>query len=180
MAQAPGEVTARYNAMREAALADAQERLLARISSPLRIPLTLSPLDEPALLAWQTQWKPRPGRPGGWNWREQRRALRATLNRFEVALWSGPVLCGLAIGKPSNGPSHLGVQLLEGNPAESHPLKGYVAECVVEAGISYGRLLGKRELRLLRPLPGALPAYRRLGFKVEPERPEPPYCFLEL
>jgi hypothetical protein len=179
MAQASGGVLARYNAMREAALTDAQERLRARISA-IGIPIRLSLIDEAALQAWEEQWRPRSDRPGGWNWREQRLALRSTLNRFEVALWSGPVLCGLAIGKPSKGPSHLALQLLEGNPAESHPLKGFVAECAVEAGISYGRLLEKAEIRLLRPLPAALLTYRRLGFKVEPESPEPPYCFLEI
>jgi hypothetical protein len=72
------------------------------------------------------------------------------------------------------------VRLIEGNPAETHPLKGFVAECVAEAGISYGRLLGKATLKISRPLPGALPAYRRLGFRVEPESEEPPYCFLEI
>lgn len=77
------------------------------------------------------------------------------------------------------GPSHLAMQLFEGNPADMHPLKGFVAECALEAGISYARLLGKTELRLLRPLPGALPTYRRLGFKVERESADPPYCFLE-
>jgi hypothetical protein len=166
--------------MREAAIADAQERLRARISVPLGIQVTLSLIDEAALQAWHEQWKPRADRPGGWDWRDQRRRLASTVSRFEVAIWSGPLLGGLAIGKPSKGPSHLSVQLLEGNPAEAHPLKGLVAECVGEAGISYARLLAKAQLRLLRPLPGALPTYRRLGFKVEPGSTAPPYCFLEI
>ncbi len=106
--------------------------------------------------------------------------MRAALNRFEVAIWSGPTLCGLSLGKPSKGPSHLAMQLLEANPAGRHPLKGFVAQCAVEAGMSYATLLGKTELRLIRPLPGALPTYRRLGFRVEPESEEPPYCFVEI
>jgi hypothetical protein len=106
--------------------------------------------------------------------------LRSTLNRFEVAVWSGATLCGLAVGKPSDGPSHLAVRLLEGSPAQTHPLKGYVAGCVAEAGISYARLLGKAQLRFLWPLPGALPTYRRLGFTVVADDPEPSYCFLEI
>jgi hypothetical protein len=180
MAQAAGELLARYNAMREAALGDAQERLRARFSARLDIPIRLSLIDEPSLQAWQGQWKPRSDRPGGWNWREQRLALRSTLSRFEVAIWSGPMLCGLAIGRPSKGPSHLAVLLLEGNPSQTHPLTGLVPECVAEAGISYGRLLGKAQLRFLRPLPIPLSAYRRLGFRVEPESLDPLYCFLEI
>jgi hypothetical protein len=171
-----GEVLARYDAMRAAALADAQERLTARLLVPLR----LSVIDQTALAAWQDQWRPNSSWPGGWNWREQRLRIRSTLNRFEVALWSEQTLCGLAIGKPSKGPSHLAVRLLEGNPAAQHPLKGAVAECVTEAGISYGRLLGKAQLRLLQPLPGALPTYRRLNFRVEPGETRPAYCFLEI
>ncbi len=174
------EALARYDAMREAALADAQQRLQARISASLGIPIELSLIDAKALQAWQEQWKPRPDRPGGWNWREQRLRLTSTVSRFEVAIWSGPLLCGLAIGKPSKGSSHLAIQLLEGSPAEVHPLKGYVAECVAEAGISYARLLEKAQLRLIQPLPGALPTYRRLQFKVESDSATPPYCFLEI
>jgi hypothetical protein len=68
------------------------------------------------------------------------------------------------------------VQLIEGNPAVTHPLKGFVAE----AGFSYGRLLNKSQLRLLRPLPGALAKYRALGFGIEPDSPNPSYCFLEI
>ncbi len=180
MAQPPGNALVRYNAMREAALGDAQERLHTRISVPFGIPVRLSLIDETALRAWKAQWGLRSDRPGGWDWRKQRLRLASTVSRFEVAIWSGPLLGGLAIGKPSKGPSHLAMQLLEGNPAETHPLKGFVAESAVEAGISYARLLEKVELRLLRPLPGALPTYRRLGFKVEPESAKPPYCFLEI
>jgi len=180
MAQFVQNALVRYNAMREAAIFDAEERLQARISDTFGIPIELSLIDERALLAWQEQWKPRSDRLGGWNWREQRLRLASTVSRFEVAIWSGPLLLGLAIGKPSKGPSHLAIQLLEGNPAEAHPLKGYVAECVVEAGISYARLLGKAQLRLIQPLPGALPTYRRLNFKVELETAKPPYCFLEI
>ena len=180
MAQPVQNALARYNAMREAALADAEQRLQNRISDPLGSTIRLSLLDERALGAWQQQWKPRPDRSGGWNWRDQRLRLASTISRFEIAIWSGPFLGGLAIGKPSRGASHLAIQLLEGNPAEAHPLKGLVAECVVEAGISYARLLGKAQLRLIRPLPAALPAYRRLNFRVEPECAEPPYCFLEI
>jgi hypothetical protein len=127
MAQPPGGVLARYNAMREAALVDAQERLFEKISGPRDVQVRLSLIDEPALRAWQKQWKPRPDCPGGWNWREQRLRLASNVSRFEVGLWSGPLLCGIAIGKPLKRPGHLVMQLLEGNPTDMHPLKGFVA-----------------------------------------------------
>jgi hypothetical protein len=85
----PGEALARYNnAMREAALADAQERPLAGISPAICLPVRFSHIDETALRAWPEQWKSRIDRHGGWNWREQRLALRSTLGRFGLALFS--------------------------------------------------------------------------------------------
>ena len=166
--------------MREAALADAEELLRPKIAGLLGVPLTLTPLDDTALTGWRSQWSPAGPNRIGWNWADQRLALRPTLNRFEVALWSGSVLCGLAIGKPSRGASHLALHLLEGNPSSGHPLKGYVAECLIEAGASYGRVLGKTQLRLLHPLPGALPIYRRLDFTIAEAGARIPYCFKEL
>jgi hypothetical protein len=132
MPQPSRDALARYNAMREAALADAQHRRHARIPAAVR----LSMIDDAALRAWREKWRPSSNRPGGWDWREQRLRLASTVSRFEVTIWSRPLLGGLAIGKPSKGASHLAMQLLEGNAAPTHPLLGFVAECAVEAGIS--------------------------------------------
>ena len=171
-----GAILMRYDAMREAALLDAA----ARLRSPGAAAVELTTINPAVLHAWEHQWIARQGQPGGWNWRDQTRRLQPTLNRFEVAIWSGPTLCGLAIGKPSRGASHLAVQLLEGSPNTGHPLRGRIAECVTVAAASYARLLGKAQIRLIRPLPGALPIYRRLGFEIAPEGAKPPYCYLEL
>lgn len=166
--------------MREAALADAERRLGVTVATDLNVPIRLSTIDDAALRAWRSDWTSSPSEPGGWDWRAERLAWRSTLNRFEVAIWSGSVLCGLGIGKPSRGPSHLAIYLIEGNPDRNHPLKGAIADCVTDAAIRYGQLLGKAQLRFLRPLPGALPTYLRLGFMVAQKGAQPPYCFMEI
>ena len=170
------QVRAIYNELRAAALINAAQRLNGRDPGHL---IRLTEIDETALFAWR-QWIRRDDRPGGWDWRAAHRSVRSHLNRFEVAIWSGYVLCGLAIGKASRGDSHLAIRLLEGNPAPAHPLKGKVAICALEAADRFARVLQKRQLRLIDPLPGALPTYQRLGFTVAPGNPRPPYCFVEL
>ncbi len=74
----------------------------------------------------------------------------------------------------------LGVSARYHDPAEAHLLTGFVAESVAGADIGTARLLPKAQIRLIQPLPGALPINRRLHFKVEPESEAPPYCFLEV
>jgi hypothetical protein len=49
MAQTPCDALAGYDAMREAALAEARERLHARASAPPGIPVRLSMIDEMTL-----------------------------------------------------------------------------------------------------------------------------------
>ena len=56
-------------------------------------------------------------------------------DRFEVAVWSGPVLCGLAAGTPRYG--RMEVDLAKGSPDGQHPLKGAVRFAVLEAARVY-------------------------------------------
>jgi hypothetical protein len=77
--------------------------------------------------------------------------------RFELAAWSGATLCGLALGRPSNGPSHLSIHFTEGNPDPAHPLRGKILPIVLAAGLAYAIALGKQELRLVLPLPALIP-----------------------
>lgn len=139
-------------------------------------------IDAAALGAWTAQWRPlhQAGQPGGWDWREERQAHQNTIGRFEAALWSGTHLCGLAVGKPSHGPSHVAVLLLEGCPNPGHPLRGLVLQGLLIAAEEYARALAKREVRVIKPLPGVLPLYQALGYAIAPEGSRPPYCYVKL
>lgn len=106
--------------------------------------------------------------------------MQSDPKHFEAALWHGDVMCGLAVGKASSGRAALNIRLLEGNPAPAHPLRGLVAPFLLIAADRHARALGRRQLRLVEPLPEALPIYRRLGFQLAPEGTKPTYCFVDL
>lgn len=179
----------RYEAMRQVAREDAEALLRERWGTP---ELRLSGIDWQALGCWARQWKPVPGRDGGFDWRTEAGHLMCKYKRFELALWHGDALCGLAVGKPSPAKRYLRIHLLEGNPDNHHPLRGRVAASVVEAAGAYAWLLGSEQLQIMKPLPRALRSYRRLcfqlphGFMYPPdpnavdEALEPPYCYRDL
>lgn len=63
-----------------------------------------------AFTSWQDRlvdW-PWPRMPAEWR--------RSWPERFELAIWSGDILCGLTLGRPSRGPSHMSLYYIEGNP----------------------------------------------------------------
>ena len=153
--------------------------------------IRLALIDQTALMAWHRTWRPDADRDS-FDWREQRARIRHKVARLDVALWHGDVLCGLAVGHPSPARRYARLHALEGNPDRSHPLKGKVVDCLVQAFVLYGKLLGAAEMRILYPLPRALRSYRRLGVHLPPgytfhEDPDvvdtslqPPYCAILL
>lgn len=167
---------ARYADVRAGALLDAERRLQAL---PGGDDTSLTLVDQRALTAWEA-WSARTDGRGGWDWRRARDDVQSDPKHFEAALWAGDVLCGLAVGKASAGRAALNVRLLEGNPSSSHPLRGRVAPFLLLAADRHARALGRRQLRLIDPLPGALPTYLRLGFRLAPVGARPPYCYLDL
>ena len=144
-------------------------------------PLRLGFIDDGALDAWAATWAGRrdPAASGGWNWP----ALDGRLRRpsaFHLAVWSGPTLCGLALGRLSKtrpvGRKHtVSVDFMEGAPFP-HPLRRSIALLTVAFAEAYGRAVGARRLRLVQPLPGALPIYLRLGFEVVYSGGRAVYC----
>lgn len=68
---------------------------------------------------------------------------------FDMALWHGDVLCGLAHGMDGQG--FCGVEFLEGSPDPAHPLRGRVLRAIVRTAVGYTAILQRQELRLIRP-----------------------------
>ena len=83
---------------------------------------------------------------------------------FDISLWFGLELCGLAYASPRQSKLCIKIILLEGKPGEDHPLKGFVAPLMLEAIESYATLLGCREIEIEEPAPGAVVWYQTLGF----------------
>ncbi len=159
----------RYRTLRQMSFQEAMAQLAAS-----GIEADLRPIDAAALAACG-EWH---NRRVTWPWAERASDWRrGHPERFEVALWSGDVLCGLALGRPSKGPSHLALYYVEGRSPD-HPLQGKVTAVVLTALQAYAIALGKKELRLVDPLPDVIPFYcsPALGFQLVTPGREAPYC----
>lgn len=163
---------ARYSGYRAVALARA-DALFAPSISPT--PVRFGTITALALDAWHAQWAAHPARQVAWPWEvmapDQRRRLPT---RFELALWSGDVLCGLAIGRV--GSSYCSVEYLEGSPVAGHPLRGQVIPAALTALLAYAKVLGKAEMRLVEPLDELVPLYEARGFLLVVPKGERRYC----
>lgn len=103
------------------------------------------------------------------NWRFPWRRIvgqtRPYFRRFELALWHNGNLYGLAIGRASKGPDNVTVHFLERAPGDN-PFAGYFIRIAMDAADNYAKLLGRQRVKLKNPVPGAIPAYERVGFLV--------------
>jgi hypothetical protein len=153
---------------------------LAAIAPFIGAPLTdISSINSKALRAWREQWLP--AMPEGkewsdWDWAAQLGNWTKHIDRFEIAVWSGETLCGLAIGKPSQKRQALSIYALQGSPIENHPLKGKILAICIDAALAYGTALGCQELRLVKPVGGIIGRYGRLGFTLVRPYNAAPYC----
>jgi hypothetical protein len=86
---------------------------------------------------------------------------------FDISLWFGVELCGMAYASPNKSKLCIKVILLEGKPDKSHPLKGFVAPLVLEAIANYAALVGCVEIEIEDPAAGAIPWYQELGFQYD-------------
>lgn len=136
----------------------------------LHQPIKLTRIDPTALRNWSETWQPNNLRTppnGGWNWivKKQYRDQHYPVARwFEVAVWHQSELCGLSLGHISRDSSHLVIHYLEGSPLATHPLKGYILKIILETGLEYAKLVGKRCLILKDPVTGLIETYQNLGF----------------
>lgn len=112
----------------------AEERLVGRLPAAAAI----RGIDPAALEAFAAQWASSPRRRVSWPWpaivADYRRVAP---ERFEAAVWSGEILCGLAIGRPSKAATILAVHFIEGSPDLGHPLKGFAHLAALEAAHAY-------------------------------------------
>jgi hypothetical protein len=98
--------------------------------------------------------------------------------RFEVAIWSGEVLCGLAIGRVRAG--YCSADYIEGCPLSAHHLRGSVLSAVLTALTAYAVTLDRREIRLIDRLPELVSRYASLGFVLATPRGDARYCWKEI
>ena len=176
--------TARYRHYYEERREEAHQYILTQLTPVIGESLTdITDINSKALECWEKQWLsfiPSGRSWSDWNWRDDVAEWKRHIDRFEVAIWSGRQLCGLALGKPSQARNNLSVYLLQGSSVENHPLKGKVLAIVIDAAGAYGTALGCRELRLVKPLSGMVGKYQDLGFRLVKEHRSAPYCVRSL
>ncbi len=131
-----------------------------------------TPIDAKAIEAWSLQWRTTltdPTGRGGWNWRQWRaKKTFEHYTRYELALWSGGILCGLAIGSVSAGRNAVHVHLIEGHPDPGHPLKRSVTSLVAANAQAYCLLFEGSMVRFLDPNPGLWELFEKLKYLYVP------------
>jgi hypothetical protein len=142
--------------------------VLARVSG---LPdLRLERIDRTALDFWRQHWKPNhtgQGDYGEWDWTQ----ADATINRekrFEVAIWSGDLLCGLALGKKPARGQYARVDFMEGWPGRRHPLKGRILPLTAAVATAYGLQVDAKRILFIEPYEALIPRYRQEKFHVVP------------
>jgi hypothetical protein len=161
-----------YRAVRLAALQATED-----LASPRFVPtpVHLNLIAATALEAFGDQWQGHPSRRYAWPWPTMVDDIRESeAARFEVAVWGGDALCGLAIGRTRQ--TFCRVDYLEGSPVPNHPLRGSVAVLVSGAVIAYATALGREEIRLVDPIPEVVPYYETLGFSLANTKGQTSYC----
>lgn len=155
----------RYRARRQAAY-DKTKETWADLPGPTS-PIGLTQIGPAALDFWRDNWAAsHPGShiDGDFPWEDAVSNFRNNLNRFEVAIWSNDILCGLAIGRPSKGPDNVTIHLLE-RYWGANPFKGSIAAIAVDVADNYAKILEKQKVIIKYPVDGAIPVYEKLGFR---------------
>jgi hypothetical protein len=151
----------RYEAFRD----EARERVQASLNVGVRFQLT--GVDELALEVWRRDWRVKG--PKSFDWDDVKTVLGNQNDCFEVAIWCGDKLCGLAMGRCSGGPDNVTIHFIE-RLWEGNPLARKVAEIVLNVAYEYARIMQKRWVKLKDPIPEAIALYASLGFRlVEPK-----------
>lgn len=89
---------------------------------------------------------------------------------FNVAVWHGETLCGVACGgyKGERARGFVSVMLREANPDPTQPLRGKIGMIVHEAAAAYARELGVGRVCYIGPFSeGAEKVHRVMGFRKE-------------
>ena len=147
---------ARYARFRERAYRKAEDEIGLLSENGHLGPITMA-----ALIRWLDTWAPlRTGREryGEWDWGELRQQYLMP-KRFELAIWHGEDLCGLAIGTASDGNTLVSIRYLEGWPLVGHHFQGRVLQIIAVAVAAYGREIGAQKMRFVDPYEDLIPLY---------------------
>jgi hypothetical protein len=148
----------------------------ARANGLIGPEVALTPITPRAIRAYQVQWRlDHWTGDGGWRWDQLMRRFTRKPRSFHAALWSGPDLCALCVGRVSKGRRSLTLHYMESAPDPKHPLRGIVTLLMFEAAVNYGLAMECDALLLREPLPGVMARYEAFGFRLDAGASRPLY-----
>lgn len=104
----------------------------------------------------------------GWSWSEAVRKYRVGyVERLDLAVWHQDTLCGLMLGKVSQGRLVVKINYIQGCPGKQNPLKGMVLPIAVRYLEIYGNMIERCQwIGVQEPLdePSLIRRYREAGF----------------
>lgn len=113
----------------------------------------LEQLTDAGIEVWERTWKPLAAQApplGGWDWGGIHLMHANSDRAFCVSLWAtNHVLCGLALLRLSQ--SAVKIEIIEGNPDHSHPLKKSVLPIMLDVAARFAQRLGKRQIHAIDP-----------------------------
>ena len=107
---------------------------------------------------------------GGFQWDLIWRQVRSTPRRFDVSVWDGSFLCGLAIGMASRGKQNVTIKWMERfNSYEALPKGQFRYHGFYRGRQLRKKSLGSQWLMVRDPLPGTERLYMEHGFSLAPQ-----------
>jgi hypothetical protein len=147
-------------------LRKAQASTMARWAAQADSATRVTSIDRLALGAWERDWQI--GEIWPWPWLMDR---HKGVGRFEMALWSGEFLCGLAVGVAKRD-RYVAIKYIQGWQKYPRPLQGEVIPAGAFCGASYAVEMGASKVRFDNPVPDpnvrALYAAPGVGFHLCP------------
>ncbi|MGR5287069.1 hypothetical protein ACP3V5_17265 [Vibrio maritimus] len=159
----------KYRRIRLAVLAQTQRNFIDE-EPDFTEHIDLTEINEDALNS-QNRWILPVDRQIGWDWRQVRDQYRRDhMARIELAVWHDQELCGLMIGKASDGKLVVKINFIQGGQAEN-PLKGYIVPIASHCAELFAVAIEANWIGIQDPIDdiSLLNYYRDLGF----DEPDP-------
>jgi hypothetical protein len=123
-----------------------------------RLAVKLTAINRGYLETWKATWPEK-----AFDWQGIDAHFGKDASRFEACIWYDSELCGLVVGRVSNGPDNVTIHFLE-KKRPANPLSRKIALIATEAATRYAKILGKQRVKIMDPVPDAIVVYERLLF----------------
>lgn len=126
--------------------------------------VSLTEITEKAL-SEHDKWDIPQNRQVGWNWRDAINNYKNVNARIELAIWHNQELCGLMLGKASDGKLVVKINYVQGGNF-NNPMKGYIVPIATRYAELFANAIGSEWVGIQDPLDEVelIEYYKKLGF----------------